>query len=82
MHVITTDGTILQGYQRNTKDNQESGDLVFQNPASNEMIPLAAGRIAEKREMGSPMPASLAALLSRPQLLDMIQHLSELGQIK
>jgi len=36
----------------------------------------------DKRETGSPMPTGLTALLSRPQLLDLIRYLSELEKNK
>ena len=38
--------------------------------------------IDELHNTGSPMPIGLTSVLSRPQLLDLIQYLSELGKIK
>ena len=82
VQVLTNDGKIQQGYERKTKESQESGDLVIQDIATQKLITIKEEQIEEKRVTGSPMPTGLTALLSRSQLLDLIQYLSELGRIK
>ena len=39
-------------------------------------------QIEQTRTIGSPMPDGLAALLNEAQLLDLIQYLSQLGEIQ
>jgi putative heme-binding domain-containing protein len=82
LQVITNDGKIHQGYERKTRESQESGDLVIQDPTTNKLVTIKKEQIEEKRVASSPMPTGLTALLSRPQLVDLIQYLSELGRIK
>ena len=82
VQVITEDGRIYQGYARPAKEGQESGDIVIQDLATRERIAIKRQHIEEKRTTGSSMPTGLTALISQPQLLDLIQYLSELGKIK
>jgi putative heme-binding domain-containing protein len=82
VRVITVEGKIHQGYERRTKESQESGDLIVQDLATQKLITIKKRQIDEQQVAGSPMPSGLTALLSRQQLLDLIQFLSELGRIK
>ncbi|MFP6620230.1 MAG: PVC-type heme-binding CxxCH protein, partial [Pirellulaceae bacterium] len=82
VRVITDDGKIHQGYQRRTKESDQSGDLVLEDLAMQKTITIKQDQIDEKHVTGSVMPRGLPALLSRPQLLDLIRYLSELGKIK
>ena len=82
VRVITDAGRIHQGYQRRTKESDQSGDLVLEELATKNTITIKQEQIDEKHVTGSVMPRGLPALLSRPQLLDLIRYLSELGQIK
>ena len=50
--------------------------------ATEKLVTIKKEHIIDKRETGSPMPTGLTALLSRPQLLDLIRYLSELGKNK
>ena len=56
--------------------------LVMRELASENLVTIKKQDIAEKRITGSPMPTGLTALLTRPQMLDLIKYLSQLGQIK
>jgi putative heme-binding domain-containing protein len=82
VQVITDEGRIHQGYERRTKESQKSGDLVIQDLVTSEFITIKTQHIEETQVTGSPMPAGITELLSRPQLLDLIRYLSELGRIK
>jgi len=82
VRVITDAGRIHQGYQRRTKESDQSGDLVLEDLATKNTITIKQEQIDEKHVTGSVMPQGLPALLSRPQLLDLIGYLSGLGQIK
>ena len=80
--VITEEGKIYQGYERRTAESRKSGDLVIQDLATRELVTIKQQQIEEKRITGSAMPTGLMALLSRSQLLDLIQYLSELGKLQ
>lgn len=82
LQVVTTDGKIHQGYERRTKQSLESGDLIIQDPTTEELTTIKRQDVEEKRIVGSPMPTGLTALLSREQLLDLIHYLSDLGRIQ
>jgi len=82
VQVVTSKGAIHQGYERRTRDSQASGDLVMRELASRKLSTIKKEHIIDRRETGSPMPIGLTALLSRPQLLDLIHYLSELGKNK
>ena len=80
--VITNDGKVHQGYERRTAESQEAGNLVLESLATSDRITIEKAQIEEKRVTGSAMPAGLMALLSREQLLDLIQYLRELGKLQ
>ncbi|HIA20762.1 MAG TPA: c-type cytochrome [Planctomycetaceae bacterium] len=82
VRVITDAGKIHQGYQRKTKESEQSGDLVIQDLATGKLITIKNQQIDEQQTTGSVMPGKLTALLSQSQLHDLIQYLSELGRIK
>ncbi len=82
VQVLTDEGRIHQGYQRRTKESQRSGDLVIQELATGNLITIKKEHIDQSEVAGSPMPTGLTSVLSRSQLLDLIQCLSELGEIK
>ncbi|MBM82457.1 MAG: hypothetical protein CMJ78_17980 [Planctomycetaceae bacterium] len=82
IQVMTSEGKILNGYHRKTKESQESGDLVLQDIATNKLITIKQADIEQQHSAGSAMPTGLTALLSRDQLLDLISCLSSLGRIK
>ena len=82
VQVVTTDGKILQGYERTNRAGPESSDLVIEDPATGKLTTISKQDIEEKRITGSPMPTGLTALLSENQLLDLIQYLTELGRIQ
>lgn len=80
--VITEDGKVHQGYERRTAESQEAGQLVLESLSTSERITIEKAQIEETRVTGSAMPAGLMALLSGPQLLDLIQYLRELGKLQ
>ncbi|MEE3373037.1 MAG: PVC-type heme-binding CxxCH protein [Planctomycetota bacterium] len=80
--VITEDGKVHQGYERRTVESQEAGQLVLESLSTSERITIEKAQIEETRVTGSAMPAGLMALLSGPQLLDLIQYLRELGKLQ
>jgi putative heme-binding domain-containing protein len=82
LQVLTSDGKIHQGYERRTRESQENGNVILQELATNRMITLKKQDIEVQQQAGSPMPMGLTSVLSEPQLLDLIQYLSELGKIK
>ncbi len=82
VQVITADGKIHQGYERKTKENQATGDLVIQDLATKQLVTIKQQDIDEKQVTGSSMPAGLTSVLPRQQLLDLLSYLSELGSIK
>ena len=82
VQVVTVAGKIHQGYERKTKQSQESGDLVLVDPATRKLITIKKQHVDVRQAKGSVMPTGLTGLLSRSQLLDLIRYLSELGKIQ
>ena len=82
VQVVTVAGKIHQGYERQTKQSQESGDLVLVDPATRKLITIKKQHVDVRQAKGSVMPTGLTGLLSRSQLLDLIRYLSELGKIQ
>ena len=56
--------------------------MVLRELATEMLITIEKQRIDTQHVVGSPMPTGLTALLTRPQMLDLIRYLSELGKIK
>lgn len=81
VHVITTEGRVLQGYERKTRETQESGGLLIEDPQTGELTKLEKDEIDVRQNAGSAMPSGLTALLSREQLLDLIAYLQSLGKL-
>ena len=81
VQVITTDGKILQGYERTNGASPESSNLIIEDPATGKLTTISKQEIEEKRVTGSPMPTGLTALLSEDQLLDLLQYLTELNAL-
>ena len=82
LEVLTTGGRIYQGYQRTTKESQQTGELVIQDLSSGKLVTFAEGEVEEKRAAGSAMPAGLTSLLSAEQLRDLVRYLTKLGKIE
>lgn len=82
LQVLTVDGRIHQGYERRTRDSEESGDVVIQELSTRRLLTIDNGDIEFVGNAGSPMPEGLTSVISKPQLLDLIQYLSELGKIQ
>ncbi len=80
--VVTDQGKVHTGFERKTKQSLNSNVLVLNDLATKKPITIKTQHIEEKRIAGSPMPPGLTALLSKPQLLDLVQYLSELGTIQ
>jgi putative heme-binding domain-containing protein len=74
--VATSDGKILTGI----KLRQTDTDLILRDAEDQELsIPKAT--IEEQKPAGSLMPANLTDPLTRPELIDLVRFLSELGKI-
>ncbi|WP_020466888.1 PVC-type heme-binding CxxCH protein [Singulisphaera acidiphila] len=74
--VATSDGKILTGI----KLRQTDTDLILRDAEDQELtIPVAT--IEEQKPAGSLMPANLTDPLTRPELVDLVRFLSELGKI-
>ncbi|SIN90785.1 putative membrane-bound dehydrogenase domain-containing protein [Singulisphaera sp. GP187] len=74
--VATSDGKIITGI----KLRQTETDLILRDAEDQELtIPVAT--IEEQKPAGSLMPANLTDPLTRPELLDLVRFLSELGKI-
>jgi putative heme-binding domain-containing protein len=82
VQVLTVNGRLHQGYEKRTKESQKSGDLVMRELASQKLVTIAREYIEETHVVGSPMPTGLTAKLTRPQMLDLIRYVSELGILK
>jgi len=82
VQVLTVNGVLYQGYEKRTKKSQQSGDLVMRELASKKLVTISKDHIDELHVVGSPMPTGLTALLTRPQMLDLIRYVSELGVLK
>ena len=82
LQVLTVSGKVVHGYERRTRDSQQSGDVVLQELTSQKLITIPKDEIEEQQTTGSPMPAGLTSVLSESQLFDLIHYLSELGKIK
>jgi len=80
--VVTDQGKVHTGFERKTKESLNSNVLVLYDLATKKPITIKTQHIEAKRIAGSPMPPGLTALLSKPQLLDLVQYLSELGTIQ
>ncbi len=82
VRVLTDEGVLVQGYERRSKESQQSGDLLMRELASEKLITIKKQNVDEMRTTGSPMPTGLTALLTRPQMLDLIRYVSEMGKIE
>ena len=72
---------MLQGYERKTRETQETGDLLLEDPQSKEILRIKKDDIEVRQKAGSAMPSGLTSLLSREQLLDLIAYLQGLGKL-
>jgi putative heme-binding domain-containing protein len=82
LQVLTYEGEILQGYERKTKESQQSGDLVMRELAADKLMTIKRQHIELKQSVGSSMPTGLTALLTQPQMQDLIRYVSDLGKNK
>jgi putative heme-binding domain-containing protein len=82
LQVVTDEGKIVQGYERRTKESRASGELIIKELSTGELVGVKRQHIEETLVVGSAMPTGMTSVLSRPQLLDLIRYLSELGKIK
>ena len=79
VQVFTKVGEVVQGYERRTKESQETGDLVMRQLAAESLVTVRKEQIASKAVVGSAMPSGLTAGMTRQELLDLIRYLSKLG---
>jgi putative heme-binding domain-containing protein len=82
VQVVTDEGKIYQGYERRTRESQQTGNLVIQELSSGKLVTIARDHVEEKLAAGSAMPAGLTAILSPEQLQDLVRYLVDLGKIK
>ena len=81
VRVITTEGRVLQGYERKTRETQQTGALLIEDPQSGELTKIDKDEIDVRQNAGSAMPSGLTTLLSEEQLLDLIAYLQSLGKL-
>ena len=81
VRVITTEGRVLQGYERKTRETQQTGALLIEDPQSGELTKIDKDEIDVRQNAGSAMPSGLTTLLSQEQLLDLIAYLQNLGKL-
>ena len=74
--VATDDGRIYTGI----KLRQTDTELVLRDAEDRE-VSIPASSIAEQKMAGSIMPAGLADELTRPELVDLVRFLAELGKV-
>lgn len=74
--VVNDQGKVFAGI----KVTQTDRDLVLRN-ANGEEIPIPLDTIDEQTNGGSLMPAGLIDPLTRPELIDLVKFLSELGKV-
>ncbi len=80
VQVLTTEGDVIEGYERRTKASEQSGDLILRELATESLIRVRRDEVELASELGSAMPPGLTAALTREELLDLIRYLSELGR--
>ena len=74
--VTTKDGEEYQGYF--IRENRD--EVVLRDVLQNKEVRVRRDKVAERRESGSVMPGGLADSLTRPEFLDLVRYLSELGR--
>lgn len=79
LQVTTKDGKLHQGFERRTKESEETGDLVMRQLAIDVIVTIKKDQIASVQKLGSAMPAGLTTAMTRQQQLDLIQYLSSLS---
>ena len=77
LEITTKSGKVMQGYERNGGQEQ----IVFRQLAEETLVTLQKDQVASIRKLGSAMPSSLTAGMSRQQLLDLIRYLTLLGKV-
>ena len=66
----------MQGYERSGGRDQ----VAFRQLAEETLVTLRKDQVGSVRKLGSAMPSSLTAGMSRQQLLDLIRYLTLLGK--
>ena len=72
--VTTKNGTVYTGY----KESEQAGVLRLEDPASATVHSIPTGQIAERKNLGSLMPAGLTASLKPGELRDLVAYLASL----
>jgi putative heme-binding domain-containing protein len=76
-HELTAkDGEVYQGYLR----GETADEVSLFNHLTGDVVKLRRDQIAERRQLGSLMPAGLADGLSREELRDLVAFLAGLGE--
>ena len=73
--ILTVEGKVFTGYKHSSDESQ----VTLRDPATNNLTTIARADIEEEIAGSTVMPAGLTAAMSRPQQLDLIRFLSELG---
>ncbi|KLU05617.1 Glucose dehydrogenase, PQQ-dependent [Rhodopirellula islandica] len=76
--VLTEEGQVLTGYR--TQSDEES--VTLRDPASGKETVIDADNIVDEIASGTPMPAGLAAAMTREQQRDLIRFLAEVTNDK
>ncbi len=74
LSVSTKDGRELTGY----REREQAGVLHLRDTASGVTHPIPAGQIAERKNIGTLMPAGLTTSLKREELRNLIAYLASL----
>ena len=80
--VVTQEGRVHTGFERKTRESDESGDVVLEDIATRKLISIRKSNVDQKRVVGSAMPAGLTSLLTQDQLRDLIRYLMDRGRIQ
>tara|TARA_B100001115_G_scaffold183709_1_gene183432 strand:- start:692 stop:4546 length:3855 start_codon:yes stop_codon:yes gene_type:complete len=76
LEITTKSGEVMQGYERSGGRDQ----VAFRRLAEETLVTLRKDQVGSVRKLGSAMPSSLTAGMSRQQLLDLIRYLTLLGK--
>ena len=74
--ILTANGKVTTGYKVSATDQQ----LTLRDPASGKLTAIPREDIEEEVAGSTVMPAGLTAAMPRPQQLDLIRFLSDLGR--
>lgn len=74
--ITTKEGEDFQGYWIRENDKE----VVLRDLLQNAVVTIPKSSIAQKRQIGSPMPAGLTEGITREEFVDLVRYLSDLGK--